>query len=158
MWTRRYFIASGFMGLSTDALNSFRSISYPARPRWMVPLTVGCTFMSAGFLIRFTRRNHINAWAYIFETFVSQTRGLDSLSWPRFLRHSWVDAFSLSSSPPAFPLLKITSSFPSFLSISGLTTALLLSDAGLSSYWSPPMSLRSSRNSEEPVSKRAFNL
>ncbi|OWT38398.1 hypothetical protein J008_04213 [Cryptococcus neoformans] len=38
------------------------------RPKWMRCLTVGCFFMSLGFIIRFSRRHHINAWAFIFET------------------------------------------------------------------------------------------
>lgn len=41
------------------------------RPKWMRCLTVGCFFMSLGFIIRFSRRHHINAWAFIFETLVS---------------------------------------------------------------------------------------
>ncbi len=36
-------------------------------------LGVGAFFMSLGFLIRFTRRNGISAWAFIFETLVSDS-------------------------------------------------------------------------------------
>jgi hypothetical protein len=33
-------------------------------------LCVGTFFMSLGYIIRFTRRNHLNAWSFIFETLV----------------------------------------------------------------------------------------
>lgn len=36
----------------------------------MRPTCIGATFMSLGYLIRFTRRNGINAWSWLFETLV----------------------------------------------------------------------------------------
>lgn len=37
----------------------------------MRPTPLGCSFMFIGFLCRFSRRNGINAWSWLFETLVS---------------------------------------------------------------------------------------
>ncbi|KAK1921491.1 RTA1 like protein-domain-containing protein [Papiliotrema laurentii] len=37
-------------------------------PRYMLSVILGTTFTSLGYLCRFTRRNHINAWSWLFET------------------------------------------------------------------------------------------
>lgn len=40
------------------------------RAKYMRTLLVGTTFMSLGFICRFSRRNGINAWSWLFETLV----------------------------------------------------------------------------------------
>ena len=46
---------------------------YRTRPRakYMRILCIGATFMSIGYICRFSRRNGINAWSWLFETLVS---------------------------------------------------------------------------------------
>lgn len=36
----------------------------------MLPITIGTTLTSIGYICRFSRRNHINAWSWLFETIV----------------------------------------------------------------------------------------
>ncbi|WWC89071.1 uncharacterized protein L201_003989 [Kwoniella dendrophila CBS 6074] len=38
------------------------------RPKYTLQTILGTTFMSLGFICRFSRRNHINAWSWLFET------------------------------------------------------------------------------------------
>ncbi|WWC98253.1 hypothetical protein V866_005144 [Kwoniella sp. B9012] len=38
------------------------------RPKFALQTILGATFMALGFLCRFTRRNHINAWSWLFGT------------------------------------------------------------------------------------------
>ncbi|GHJ85046.1 hypothetical protein NliqN6_1448 [Naganishia liquefaciens] len=38
------------------------------RAKWMLPATLGTLLMSIGFLVRYTRRNGLNAWSFLFET------------------------------------------------------------------------------------------
>ncbi|WVW79663.1 hypothetical protein I302_101632 [Kwoniella bestiolae CBS 10118] len=38
------------------------------RPKFALQTILGTTFMALGFICRFSRRNHINAWSWLFET------------------------------------------------------------------------------------------
>jgi hypothetical protein len=37
----------------------------------MINICIACFFMAIGFLLRFSRRNGIDAWKWLFETIVS---------------------------------------------------------------------------------------
>lgn len=41
----------------------------------MLPVIFGCTFMSLGYICRFSRRNGISAWSWLFETMVRSLGG-----------------------------------------------------------------------------------
>jgi hypothetical protein len=46
------------------------------RAKWIRSVCLGSTFMSIGFICRFSRRNGINAWSWLFETLVCTVNSL----------------------------------------------------------------------------------
>lgn len=55
-----------------DYLEGYFRFGKP-RPKFMLPAIFGCTFMSLGYICRFSRRNGIDAWSWLFETLVCRT-------------------------------------------------------------------------------------
>ena len=76
LWWRGYQQAQyDRVGQLTDFLTYASGYYRVPKPRakYMRPTCIGATFMSLGYLIRFTRRNGISAWSWLFETLVCPT-------------------------------------------------------------------------------------